>query len=62
MITCRYCGKIIAKGTERFDTLKRRLKSYDMYWFCKNDVCLKKYIENEESLVEDKLGEGKNEN
>jgi len=62
MITCRYCGKIIAKGTERFDTLKRRLKSYDMYWFCKNDVCLNKYIEKEESLVEDKLGEGKNEN
>jgi len=48
MITCRYCNKEIAKGTERFQTLKKNLKSYDWYWFCKNEVCLSEYIKNGE--------------
>ncbi len=47
-ITCRYCGKKIAEGTETFKKLKRILKSYDMYWFCKNDFCLKTYLDNGE--------------
>ena len=52
-VTCRYCGKIIAKGTERFNTLKAKLKSYDSYWFCINDVCLKEYLDNGEKSPEE---------
>lgn len=48
MIICRYCEKKIAKGAERFSTLKRKLKSYDLYWFCNNEVCLKEYLDNGE--------------
>ncbi len=48
MIPCRYCGKEIATGKEMFSTLKIKLKSYDMYWFCNNDVCLKEYLDNGE--------------
>lgn len=48
MITCRYCGKEIAKGTESFKVLKRKLKSYDMYWFCPKGDCIDEYINNGE--------------
>ncbi len=48
MIPCRFCGKKIAKGTERFSTLKGKLASYDMYWFCKDKDCVDKYMENGE--------------
>lgn len=52
MITCRYCGKTIAKGTESLKTLKKKLGSYDMYWFCR-EGCISKYIDNgNKSLVE----------
>lgn len=61
MIICRYCEKEIAKGTETFSTLKRKLKSYDAYWFCNNDICLKEYLDNgEKSERTVSTGENKN--
>lgn len=52
MILCRYCNKEIAKGTETFNALKKKLSSYDMYWFCKDNGCVDKYIENGEKPKE----------
>ncbi len=52
-ITCRYCEKEIAKEMDSFKKLKRILKSYDMYWFCNNDICLKIYLDNGEKPKEE---------
>ena len=53
VVRCRFCNKKIAKGTEMFSTLKRKLKSYDMYWFCDNDTCLDEYLKNGEKPMPD---------
>jgi hypothetical protein len=53
MVTCRYCGKEIAPFNWTFKKMKLRLRSYDMYWFCKKGDCVDNYIKNgEKSLVE----------
>ena len=53
MVTCRYCNEEIGQFSDSFKVLKNKLKSYDMYWFCNNDTCLKEYLENGEKSLQE---------
>jgi len=55
---CQRCKKHLGYiNTTRDSTLRRKYKTYDLYWFCSND-CIKLY---EEEIVKIKKVGGKNE-
>lgn len=48
-IVCKECGKKLGDFFKHgVKAMKKRAKSYDMYYFCKEGDCLKKYMEKEQ--------------
>jgi len=48
-IVCKTCGNILGDFQKHgVIAMKRKAKSYNDYYFCPNDVCLKQYIEEGE--------------